>query len=233
MEEVERNPGLTVGLRIEEVAERGEGGSNLTADELGIDADWDVDVDVDADLEIGNEDEDEITWESDSDDDEEGEHELGEKDEDYIESSNSSDSDSGSDHSDDSGYDDTTARNANANADTNMDTGPQYDEGFVEGGDAYNGSGSGAGDGYEDEINWNDMSNDNDLDPYAGSARPKVAGESDVQMGFGGDYGEWENDAEWDGVEALEPEEDEAVDGYEGTGDGARRSEDDVWWLER
>ncbi|ESZ91324.1 hypothetical protein SBOR_8299 [Sclerotinia borealis F-4128] len=212
MEEVEKNPGLTQGLRIEELAQGGEGGSNLTPGEVGTE----IDIEVDAGVGVGVEDEDEITWESDSDDDEGG-HEGGEKDEEYVASSSVSDSEKSSD----SGFDGTfVARNP----DTNMDTGPEYDERFVNGRDGYDITGVDADTGAGGA--WNEMSNDIDVDPY--SVRPvKVPGVNDVQMGFGGVNG----DSEWNGVEALEPEEDEAVDGYEGTGDGVQRhSEDDVWW---
>ena len=209
MEEVEKNPGLTQGLRIEDLASQGNGGSNLTPEELG----FDIDVNI-------NLDKDEITWESDEEDDE-GEPSSREKDKEDVESSVSSASDSR--HSSDSGYDETTAPPV---SDTNMDTGPEYDEGYVEGGGDNNGFEASA------EIDWNDMSNDIDADPYTGGV-PKISGENDVQMNFDGFYGEWDStNAEWAGVVALEPEGDEAVDGYEGIGNGAQRSgEDEVWWL--
>ncbi|CAD6446433.1 53f29048-f4b5-4a24-acb2-eae01da412de-CDS [Sclerotinia trifoliorum] len=207
MEEVEKNPELADGLRIEDLAERSDGGSNLTPGELG------VDIDVD----IGQVDEDEITWESDEEEEEEEEeHPNEEKDEEYIDSSNSS-------ASSDSGYDDTTALQ---NPDMNMDMGPEYDEGYVEGGESYNGVGA------TDEIDWNDLSNDIDVDPYAGNLKSaKVPGGSDTQMGGGSVDRECDDgDAERDGVEALEPEVDEAVDAYEGIDGVGKRSEDDVWW---
>ncbi|KAF7945027.1 hypothetical protein EAE96_009810 [Botrytis aclada] len=209
MEEVEKNPGLTQGLRIEDLASQGNGGSNLTPEEVG----FDIDVDI-------NQDKDEITWESDEEDDE-GEPSSREKDRESVESSVSSTSDSH--HSSDSGYDETAAPPV---SDTNMDTGPQYDEGYVEGGSDNNGVDASA------EIDWNDMSNDIDVDPYAGVAT-KMPGENDVQMNSDGVYGDWDTgNAEWAGVVTLEPGGDEAVDGYEGTGNGAQNSgEDDVWWL--
>ncbi|TGO56779.1 hypothetical protein BCON_0073g00130 [Botryotinia convoluta] len=206
MEEVEKNPGLAQGLRIEDLASQGNGGSNLTPKEVG----FDIDVDI-------NHDKDEITWES----AEEEETSTGERDKEFVESSVSSASDSH--HSSDSGYDETAAPPV---SDTNMDTGPEYDEGYVEGGGDNNGVNAPA------EIDWNDMSNDIDADPYAGGAS-KIPDENDVQINSGGVYGEWDTgNAEWAGAVALEPGGDEAVDGYEGTGNGAQKSgEDDVWWL--
>ncbi|KAF5868823.1 uncharacterized protein Bfra_012156 [Botrytis fragariae] len=208
MEEVEKNPGLTQGLRIEGLASQGNGGSNLTPEEVG----FDIDVDI-------NHDKDEITWESDEEDNEEPS--TRDKDKECVESSVSSESDSR--HSSDSGYDETAALPV---SDTNMDTGPEYDEGYVEGGGDSNGVDASA------EIDWNDMSNDIDADPYAG-VEAKIPGENDVQMNSGGVYGEWNSgNAEWADVVSLEPEEDEAVDGYEGTGNGVQKSgENDVWWL--
>ncbi|APA13868.1 predicted protein [Sclerotinia sclerotiorum 1980 UF-70] len=206
MEEVEKNPGLADGIRIEDLAERGEGGSNLTPGELGIDIDVDVDIDQVY--------EDEITWES--DEEEEEEHSVEEKDEEYIESSDSP-------ASSDSGYDDTPALQ---NPDMNMDTELEYDEGYVEGGEDSNGVGS------VDEIDWNDLSNDTDVDPYAGNLKSvNIPAGSDTQMGFGGVDREGDDgDAEGDGVDALEPEVDEAVDAYEGVDGARKRKEDDVWW---
>ncbi|KAI9651300.1 hypothetical protein NHQ30_001338 [Ciborinia camelliae] len=215
MEEVEKNPGLTEGLRIEDLAERGEGGSNLTPGEVGTGIELDVEV------------EDEITWESDDDEEEDGEEEeVGEKDDEYLESSNSSPSASSA--SSDSGYDDTSAAR-NLDADMGIDAGSDSDEGFVEGGGAYNAAGGGP--------SWNDMSNDNDTDPYAARSA-KVPGEHEgpTVFAWGFVHREWDNtdadaDVEWNGVEALEPADAEAVDGYEGTGEGGRRNaEDDVWW---
>ncbi|TGO25380.1 hypothetical protein BPAE_0081g00130 [Botrytis paeoniae] len=209
MEEVEKNLGLTQGLRIEDLASQGNGGSNLTPEEVGFDIDLDI-----------NHDKDEITWESDEEDDE-GEPSNREKDKEYVESSVSSESESR--HSSDSGYEETAAPPV---SDTNMDTGPEYDEGYVEGGGDSNDVDASA------KIDWNGMSNDIDADPYAGGTA-KIPGENDVQMNSGGVYGEWDSgNAEWAGVVALEPGGDEAVDGYEGTGNGVQKSgEDNVWWL--
>ncbi|TGO60520.1 hypothetical protein BOTNAR_0144g00130 [Botryotinia narcissicola] len=162
MEEVEKNPGLAQRLRIEDLASQGNGGSNLTPEEVG----FEIDVDI-------NNDKDEITWESDEEEDE-GQPPTGEKDKEYVESSVSSAYDSR--HSSDSGYDETAGPPV---SDTNMDTGPEYDEGYVEGGGNIHGVEASA------EIDWNDMSNDIDADPYAGSAS-KISGENDVRMNSGG-----------------------------------------------
>lgn len=216
IEEVQKNPGLTRGVHIEDLASGGEGGSNLTPGEVGG-------LGVDVEIEVV----DEITWESDEDEDqdqdedqyhdqEEHEHETGENEKEYI----AEDSDSG--ESSDSGYD---GKLAGRNDDTVMDTGLGYDEGYEEEEeeDWYRGIGTAGG-----RADWNDMSNDIDVDPYAGRAT-KSQGADDVKMGLGEADGN--GDAVWDGVEALEPGEDEAVDGYEGTGEGAERNVgDDVWW---
>lgn len=194
IEEVQKNPGLTTGARIEDLVAGGEGGSNLTPGEVGTTFEFDV--------------EDEITWESDGD--EEGEEDIGGKNDEYVESSKSSASGSGG--SEDSGYDD---KSVARNPDSNTNTGLEYDEGYIEGEDNLNRVDADVAGG----SNWNNMSNDIHADPRGGP------GESDVQMDFGGVFGEW------NGVEALEPEEDEAVDGYEGTGNGAHKhDEEDVWW---
>ncbi|KAF7914694.1 uncharacterized protein EAF01_001100 [Botrytis porri] len=203
MEEVEKNPGLAQGLRIEDLASQGNGGSNLTPEEVA----FDIDVDI-------NQDKDEITWETDEEDDEE-ETSTDEKDKEFVESSVFPTSDSH--HSSDSGYNETTAPLV---SDINMDTGLEYDEGYVEGADDNNFVDA------SDEIDWNNMSNDIDADPYARSAS-KLLGERDVQMNSDGVYGDW------DGVIASEPGGDEAVDGYERTGHRAQNScEGDVWWLD-
>ncbi|KAB8292562.1 hypothetical protein EYC80_008270 [Monilinia laxa] len=206
IEEVQKNPGLTRGVHIEDLVGGGEGGSNLTPGEVGG-----VGIDVEVEVGVGVGVEDEITWESDED---EEEHKAGENDEESIAS------DSDSRESSDSGYDGKLAAR-------NEDTVMGCNEGYEEEEDGYRGIGTGGGRGDR-----NDMSNDINVDPYAGRAT-KSRGEDDVTMVFRRVDGEWDEDrgGVWDGVEALEPGEDEAVDGYERTGEGVERHVgDDFWW---